>query len=155
MLTIRRTRLGTASLATAALLMTACHTYTPVTTQGVTPGARLQARLTDRGAADLAQYVGPYARIVEGRVTQATDSVLVMSVTELTRANGVEETWRGESVTLNRNSIADLSVPKVSRTRSILLAGGIVAALVGIGLALGTESGVSGKGPGTSNPGQQ
>jgi len=136
------------------LLTTACQTYTPVPAQGVAPGGRVRVRLTERGSADITPSVGPSARTIDGTVTSISDSAVVLSVTDLTRYNGQEEPWRGESVTVPRAGVADITVPKLSRSRSLLFAGGIILGAVAIGSALGgtgTDIGKSGPGgPGGS-----
>lgn len=155
MLTIRRTRTGSASLVIGFLLMTACHNYVPVTSQSVAPGRMAQVRLTDRGAADLAQFVGPYARVIEGRVASIDDSTIAMSVTELTRANDVTETWRGERVTVPRSNVAELSLAQFSKSRTGVLIAGM--ALVGVvaGAALGGGGGFGSSGGGRTGGGKQ
>jgi hypothetical protein len=153
MMHIRRSRLGTLSVAAATLLTTACHTYTPIAGQDVTPGGTVRVRLTDNGAVSVAPSVGPYARSMEGRVSSISDSAMVLSVTELTRANGQEETWRGESVTVPRSGVADMAVPKLSSTRSWLLAGGLVAGAAALGAVLGGAGQNVGKGGGSSTGG--
>lgn len=156
MMHIRRSRLGTCALATATLLSTACHTYTPVTGQGIEPGGVVRVRLTDRGAVDVTSSVGPYARAIEGRVSSVTDSTVVLSVIELTRANGQEETWRGESVAVPRSGVAEMATPKVSRSRSWLLAGGLLAGAAALGAVIGgTDGGVSKGSGGSSGGGKQ
>ncbi|MFL5577613.1 MAG: hypothetical protein ACJ79S_16785 [Gemmatimonadaceae bacterium] len=147
MIQIRRSRLGTASVVVATILSTACHTYVPAPDGSVAPGAVVLVRLTDRGAADVTSSVGPYARTIEGRLNSLTDSAVVVSVNEVTRANGGEETWRGETVSVQRNGVAELAVPKVSRSRSALLAGGLLAGIVALGVAFGgAGSSVGGRG---------
>lgn len=155
MLTIRRTRAGSASLVAGALLMTACHTYVPAGAQSATPGGTAQLRLTDRGAADLAQLVGPYARVIEGRVTSVDDSTIVMSVTELTRANDVTETWKGESVTVPRSGVAELSLSRFSGSRTAVLVSGLAIIGAVAAVALSGGGGISGRGPGQTGGGRQ
>lgn len=150
---IRRTRTATWSLVVATLLSTACRNYVPLTAPTVAPGARLQLRLTDRGRADVASLVGPGASTLEGRVTRYDDSVVVLSVTELARLDGQEETWRGESVTVSRSGIAALAEPRLSVSRTALLTAVFIAGAVAIGLSLGgggTQGGGTGGPPGGS-----
>lgn len=156
MMHIRRSRLGTLSVVTATLLTAACHTYTPVAGQSVAPGGTVRVRLTDTGAVAVAPSVGPYARAIEGRVGSVTDSTVVLAVTGLTRANGQDETWRGESVAVPRSGVADMAVPKLSRPRSWLLAGGLMAGAAALGAVLGGAGQNVGRGgSGGGNGGQK
>lgn len=155
MLTVRRTPLGSASLVAGALLMTACHSYAPVTSQAVPPGADAQVRLTDRGAADLSQFVGPYAREVRGRVASVDDSTIVLAVTELTRASGVDEIWRGETVSVPRSGVAEFALSRLSPSRTATFVASVVAIGVAVGLALGGGGSVGNKGPGPGDGGKQ
>jgi hypothetical protein len=141
---IRRTRIATWSVVVATLLSTACRNYVPLAAPTVAPGAKLQVRLTDRGRADVASFVGPGANTLEGRVTRYDDSVVVLSVTELARLNGQEETWAGESVTVSRSGIANVAEPRISVSRTALLATMIAAGAVAIALSLGGGGGVGG-----------
>lgn len=129
----------------AALLLCACYVTTPLITTAPQPGDRIDVQLTDQGTASLAQYLGPGVTAVDGRLLQAQDSALTVSVSAVTVRSGDQQNWRGESVTIPRSLVAQIRERKVSLWRSGLLASAVVAvgAALGSGLAGGSGSGAN------------
>jgi hypothetical protein len=145
-------RVGSLLLATLTVAV-GCRSYTPVPTTELAPGAPVRVELTDRGRLDLAGVLGPRARSLEGRVVERTDSALVLSVATIQRESGVEEGWRGESVTVPQSAVAQVERERVSRLRSGLFAGGLVAAVALAATAFGGSGGdATGQGPGGNDP---
>ena len=136
------------------LLTTGCYSYTAVTPTSVTPGRDVRVTLGDLGSASLAQLVGPRAASLDGRLLSASDSAVSMSVTQVTRDNGVEESWNGESVLIPRSTVASFGARKLSTARSVGLGAGIAAASLFIArYVVGNEGILSGGGrPGTGGP---
>ena len=52
------------------------------------PGYNVRVSLADQGAVDLAPKIGARARQLEGTLTQASDSMIVMSVCRVTARRG-------------------------------------------------------------------
>jgi len=142
----RRLRAGTA----AALVLTsmACRSYVPVVPHQLAPGSTARVSLTDRGSVELASSLGPRGDLVEGRVVESDDSALVLAVSTVVRTNGVEESWRGERLAVPQSYVAEATMPKLSRVRSVLLAGGVIAGLAAIAAAIEGSNDNVVKGPG-------
>jgi hypothetical protein len=138
----RFARRTTAALAAAALgFNTGCYSYVAVPASQETSGRELRIKLADASAADLARYLGPRAASLEGKLVERSDTSVTVSVTNVTRVNGVEETWPGDAVLLPRAAIASLETQRISKTRSILTAAVIAvgAGLVGAAIKAGTD----------------
>jgi hypothetical protein len=134
-----------------APLLCACYVTTPLVSTRPDPGTKLRVQLTDVGSDNLARYLGPGVTTVDGRLLQNSDSALALSVTQVAMRSGQEQFWKGEQVELPRASIAAVQERRLSKTRSVLLAGGIVAALLSLKIsgAVGGSSSRGGGAPGT------
>ena len=129
----------TSILVFIALVLGACHVYREVPGGPLPPsGTQLAVQLTDSGAVVLAHQVGPAAESIEGSLVHADDRGVTLSVRRVRLRGGLSNDWAGERVTVARELIASVSEKRLSRIRSALFAGGILA-----GAALGA-SGVSG-----------
>jgi hypothetical protein len=130
---------------------TGCYTNVPVW-EG-TPVARSEVTvgLTDRGRITLAPQIGPGARHVTGRLLSVTDSAYVIRVSTVDYINSsTSGTWSGEEVAVPRDLVSGVTERRLSRSRSWLTAGLVVAAL-----ALTTTIAINGFGtdPGSTRPG--
>jgi hypothetical protein len=135
-----------------AILLCGCYVNAPLRT-APERGERVHIALTDQGSVDLAQYLGRNIGSVDGKFLSADDSVLTLSVIQVSTRNGAEKFWKGEAVELPRRTVATVESRKLSFWRSGLIAG----ALLG-GVAFIAGSGITGNGGGgTSNvpPGKQ
>ena len=139
----------------ASLLLASggCYNYVVLSTPDPQPGTRVAAELTDSGAAELAAYLGPNVSTVDGQLVNLTGRELMVSVVSVRHRNGVEDFWKGESVTVPRGDIATLHERKLAVGRSVFLvvggAGAAVALLRAFGV-VGTGSSAGGLPP----PGQ-
>lgn len=132
----------------ASLLLCGCYVSVPLSTPSPVPGTKLQVQLTDQGSIDLAKYLGPSVISVDGRLLQGTDSTLALSVSSVSMRSGDEQFWKGETVTLPRTAIATVHERKLSKWRSALIAGAVIAGIAAIGgAAAGNSSPSSGGGP--------
>jgi hypothetical protein len=140
-------RHAAAALSAAALGLNAgCYSYAPVATAEAPPGKEIRVTLSEQGAAELARFLGPRAASLEGRVVTRSDSGVTLSVTTITRANGVEETWPGDQVAIPRAAVAAAQARRVARTRSLLLTAAIIAGGILVGAAIRTGEDVN-RGP--------
>jgi hypothetical protein len=132
----------------AALALTACYTYRPLTTPEPAAGTQISAQLTGSGSRDLAAQVGPDVLHVEGRVLQADSSGLDLEVREIESYRGIRSDWNGEQVRLPRVAVAGIQERKLSPGGTGIMSGVIVAGLYAVYRILG--------GPGLfeGNPGQ-
>lgn len=124
----------------AVLACVGCQVYTPLTLAPTMTGTPVRVTLTESGSLANSVMLGGTAMRLEGNVSAVTDSTVTLGVTDLTRVSGAEETWKGESVTVRRSDIASVERKQTSVTRSIVLAGAVVA-----GAYLATKSGSSGE----------
>ena len=116
-----------------------CQVYTPLTVAPTMTGTPVRVTLTESGSVANSMMLGGAATRLEGRVSGVTDSTLTLAVSDLTRLNGSEETWKGEAVTVRRSDVASVERKQTSVPRSILMAGAVVA-----GAYLATKSGSGG-----------
>lgn len=136
------------SVIPAALALSACYVSVPVQSSQLAPGQRVRVELTDMGSDSLARYLGPGVSSVDGRLVQRSDSSFGVSVSQVQLRNGSDQFWKGESVTIPRVSIAGVQERRISKLRSFLLAGAVVAGAVLItSAAAGDNSGRSSKPP--------
>ena len=149
-----RPTFAAAAVSAATLLTVGCYTYTPVDSARLNQGQPVRVTLTEEGGFRVASAIGPYGSSLDGRVTERDDSTLVMSVTQVTRRTGVEETWKGETVRVPRSAVASVGVQKLSKTKSVLVASGVVAAALGLAAALGGATSSGGGGRGNGGEGQ-
>jgi hypothetical protein len=106
-----------------------CYQYVPVSATAPVAGTEVSLGITDQGRVALAGQVGPGARRLRGRLTQATDSLFVISLTSVEYVGApVAAQWAGEALRISRQYVSDIGERRLSRTRSWLTAG-VVAAL--------------------------
>ena len=115
-----------ALLAGAALAAGGCYTYTPLYTAPV-PGTQVSLELNDRGRVGLEQNVGPEVAVVEGLLTDATDSALVVEVREVRSLYGDRSRWAGERVTIRPDYVRTMSERRYSGARTAVLAGAVAS----------------------------
>ena len=136
----------TVALLLAVLLTSACHTYRAIPS-GPLPadGTPLALHLTDSGAVVLAREVGPSVEVLEGHLVRADSESITLSVRRVRMRDGLSNAWAGEQVLVSRALIASVSERRLSRVRSLLFAGGLLA-----GAALGATgaTGIVGGGRG-------
>jgi hypothetical protein len=110
------------SFVVVTVLLGACHSWVPLETDVSPHGLKVLVSLTDQGTADFAPLLGSGIGEVEGIVTASTDSTLGLSVTLVRQRNGVEASWRGETVVLPSRSIASVREQRLSRSRTTMVA---------------------------------
>lgn len=93
--------------------------------------------------------IGSSVRQVEGTVLSASDSAISLSVTDVTRANGFDESWPGETVTIPRQDVAAVEGKRLSFPRTLATIGAVVA---GSFVARGAINGAEGSGSGVRKP---
>lgn len=121
-----------------AVLTCGCTSYTPITPAQAAGGDQtVRVVLNEQGTVGLAQLLGGATTELVGRVNSASDSAVTLGVSGLTRMNGAEETWNGESVTVPLSGIASVDRRGISAPRSALLAAAITAGAVLAGRAFG------------------
>lgn len=114
----------------ALTLLGACHKYVPV--DGATPpaGDIIAFHISDQGRIGLHDRLGPGVARIEGRVVGAESDVFVVSVASVEQLNGTDTRWAGEEMRLQRSFVSHVQRREFSKTRTLLLAGGITAGIV-------------------------
>ena len=114
----------------AAAATVACYYYQPVTTPDPLPGSYLSATITDSGADHLARTIGPDVKSVRGRLLSSDGAALRLSVAGVSLHHGEDISWRGESVTLNREYVIQLQQRRLARGRTMLLTGATILSVI-------------------------
>jgi hypothetical protein len=121
------TRIRPSLISICILALSACTTYTPLRVADMSPGYNVRVSLSDQGAVDLAPKIGARARQLEGTLTEASDSILVMSVRRVTREGGGDDTYNDIPISLPSRDVDAVERSTTSISRSVLSAGAIVA----------------------------
>ena len=138
---LTKNQVRTALVSVSFLVTTSCTAYTPIHGVEAAPGNNVRVRLSDKGAVDLAQRIGPRARQLEGTLKQVTDSSMVLSVRRVTREGGGEDTYDGQDISIPSQDIETAEASRTSVPRSILAAGGILASAFLVAKGAGDISG--------------
>lgn len=133
------------------LAVAACTSYTPLRVADMSPGYNVRVGLSDQGAVDLAPKIGARARQLEGTLTQASDSMIVMSVRRVVREGGGDDTYNDISMSLPSRDVEGVERSTTSVSRSVLTAGAIVGTALLVARGAGDISG--GKDGGKPSPG--
>jgi len=130
-----------------------CYTTVPMSS-APEPGQVLVMNLTDQGRVALGPSIGPSATRIEGTLDTRTDSGYVVKVASVVYLNGTNNRWTNEPLVIRSDLVRDMREKKFSRSRSGLLAAGVVGATVafiatrGL-LGLGTPDKDNGPGDGS------
>jgi len=140
------------SFCSAALLLCGCYASYPINMAQARPGTKLRVGLTDAGSDSLARYLGPGVQTVDGKLLRSTDTDVSLGVTQISMRSGIDQYWKGEAVVLPKYSVATVQERRMSKPRTFLLAGAIIAALAtvklsGVGGSSGAPTSHGGGGP--------
>lgn len=111
------------------VLLSACYTQIPMTTDVPAPSTRIIATVTDSGTVVMANKIGPGAQAVEGVVTAADAKEWTLSLVQVEYRGGTSVQWSREVVTFPRYALTNPTVKRVDMAKS-WIAGGLVAASV-------------------------
>ena len=140
-------------VALALLAHSACARYVAVEPGASPAGAEVRVVVADAARDELVRVLGPRTAQLEGRLMRADDASLTIAVASIRRTSGLIERWDGDSVTVPRAAIADVSRREVSAVRSGVPAAGLVALGIVIGCMFTDEADVGGGGrPGPAPP---
>lgn len=117
-------------IASTALWVSGCYTYTARTVGDLPPNAVVSAELTDAGRVALGGRVGPEAQRVNGKVVQRSDTSFSVLVSKVTYLNGNENPWQGQEVSLRPQDFKSLTQRTYSRSKTMLLIGAMTAGLI-------------------------
>jgi hypothetical protein len=128
-----------------------CYRYVPVAQPAVGTRTEVSLGITDQGRVALASQLGPGVRALRGRLTQATDSAFVVSLTAIEYIGApAAARWMGEIVTVPRAYVSEIAERRLSRSRSWLTAG--VFAALAAGVSTIAIVGLGGGDPGDNRP---
>lgn len=145
------TRVRRSLISICILAVSACTTYAPVRVADMSPGYNVRVSLSDQGAVDLAPKIGARARQLEGTLTQASDSMIIMSVRRVVREGGGDDTYNDIPISLPSRDVESVERSTTSVSRSVLTAGAIVGTALLAARGAGDLSG--GKDGGKPSPG--
>lgn len=135
--------------ALCVVVLGACYRYAPMDAAPAA-GAAVRMHLTEGGAAQMAPVLGAGTTSVTGRVLSATDTGLVLAVTETGRNGGERVTWSGERIAVPSGALASAERRSLHPWRTLgvagvgVAAGALIAAIVS---ALDSSSGGDDGGP--------
>jgi hypothetical protein len=136
------------SLCLAACVLCGCYQSVPIELAKARTGTKLRVSLTDAGSDSLARYLGPGVETVDGKLLETDQNDMSLAVTQVTMRSGVEQFWKGETVVLPKYSLATVQERQISKPRTLLLGGAILAALFTVKLSgVGGGSGGRSTGP--------
>ncbi len=142
-----------ALLAVTTVGASACYGYYPPPAN--LSGRDIQISLTDSGAVVLAPKIGSGIESVDGKVLADTVSHLMLSVMGTQRRDGVENTWKGETLDVPRSLVAGVMERRFSRARTLLFIAATTIAMVAVKRAFGGAGGANAPGNTQPPPGGQ
>ena len=104
----------------------ACQRYVPADLTPPARGSDLRISLSADAGSNSFERIGSRVSQAEGRLLGATDSTLALSVTDVTRTNGLEDAWSGDTVVFHRFQIVSVERRQISRSRTLLSLGALV-----------------------------
>ncbi len=125
----------------AALLLAGmlggCYSYVPLRQPAPPAAAQLRLRLSTPGDFRLSEITLHDVVEVDGELVAMDDSTVVLSASRLATSAGLEHLGEGATVRVPRGSIGTLEVRRLSRARSALFAGGLLAVALAADQAFG------------------
>ncbi|MBL0937343.1 MAG: hypothetical protein IBJ03_00500 [Gemmatimonadaceae bacterium] len=112
-----------------AVSTSACYSYVPVATAPA-PGTEVALLVSDRGRVELGERVGPEMDQLRGTLVSSSESAVTLRMREAVSLRRVSTTWTGESLTVSPSLLAGVRVKQLDRGRSLLMAGGVTAAVI-------------------------
>ncbi|HZE09220.1 MAG TPA: hypothetical protein VE110_10755 [Gemmatimonadaceae bacterium] len=104
----------------------ACQRYVALEAAPASVGTDVRVKLDADAAATSFSRIGSRVQQVEGRVVGVSDSTLAIGVTAVTRVNGLEDGWGGDTVVFRRSEIQGVEEKRISTSRTLLSVGGVV-----------------------------
>ena len=109
-----------------AVVLCGCYTYAEPKTATLEPGKQLRVQLTLTGGDSLARFLGPNVASVDGRLVIVNETSYEVGVTQVVMHGGMEQYWKGETVTLPKPFVASIEERTLSWGKTGILAGAIV-----------------------------
>jgi hypothetical protein len=126
----RRRRSAAFVLAAPLLVNTvACYDYRPLAGVAPQPGQPVSLDVTDQGRVDLAEQLGAGVLRLEGTLQGIERDHYVLGVSRIAFLNGQVANWSGEKVNVPRADVGLVSERQLSKTRTALTVGAVIAAI--------------------------
>jgi hypothetical protein len=119
-------------IAVLAVALSGCYTYGPMTNGAPELGKPMRVTLTLTGGDSLARWLGPNVATVDGRLVLATESAYELGVTSIVMHSGMEQYWKGETVTIPKSLISSVQARKFSWAKTGVLAGVVVVTVLAL-----------------------
>jgi hypothetical protein len=128
LLVARRRRRVAAALLAVMSLNTACYVDKPITTAPA-PGQQVSLVVSDQGRVALGPQLGAGVHVVEGTLASVEGEDMMVRVARVRMLNGPTSNWSGEQVRVRRGDVAVFQERRLSKRRSFLVAGVVVAGI--------------------------
>lgn len=132
--------------------LTGCYHYVTVPNSELPQGTEVSIGVTDAGRMALSERVGPGVRRIGGQVMATNDTSLVLSVRMVDYIDQIGTAhWAGERLDISRHIVSEIRERRLSRSRSLLMAGLVtIAAFFASKIAI---DGFGGDDSGSDRPG--
>ena len=118
-----------APLLLAGLVLQGCYTYVPFHGLTVTPGMNISLELNDQGRVAVGERLGPELQRVDGALVEASDTNLVLLVSQVRDINGGTTRWSGEPVRLKQAYTKQIFERRLDKPKTGLFVAGVTALL--------------------------
>ena len=109
---------------------TACYSYAPVQSTPQ-PGAQVSLEVTDEGRVALKEKIGPGVVRLEGTLAGVEGEELLVDASAVRQVHGYITDLGGVRVRLPQKYVTRVDERRISRSRTLLVVGGIVAIVAG------------------------
>lgn len=123
-------RLGLVVGGVAILFQWGCYSFLPVQSSPPPLQERAAVVLSDRGRTLMGDRLGQLVEHVDGVIESADSAGVVLSVVGTRDVRGGSSLWSGERVTIPAEAILGYRARQLSKPKSYLLAGTLVATIV-------------------------
>jgi hypothetical protein len=109
---------------------TACYSYAPVRSTPQ-PGAQVALEVTDEGRLALNEKIGPGVVRLEGTLAGMEGDELLVDASAVKQVRGYITDLGGVRVRLPKSYVTRMDERRFSRSRTLMVAGGVVAIVAG------------------------
>ncbi|MBI4521565.1 MAG: hypothetical protein HY701_12065 [Gemmatimonadetes bacterium] len=113
----------------AVVLLPGCYRYVPARVGTVPPGTEVRLRLSNEGAERVAEVTGVQQTQVSGELVQWSEEVMI-SLPLRTSDAALDRSVR-QRVIVRAGEVVGIDVREIDRTRTAVLAGGLVSVVGG------------------------
>ena len=109
---------------------TACFSYAPVQTTPA-PGTQVALEVTDQGRVALSEKIGPGIVRLEGTLAGVEEDTLLVDASAVRQVRGYITDLGGVRVRLPQQYVTRMDERRLSRSRTLMVIGGVVAIVAG------------------------